>query len=1085
MSENKIFTVATSHLDTVWRWELPKTINEFLPDTLEKNFNLIERYPEYKINFEGAYRYELIEEYYPDAFEELKEHIKNGKWIPSGSQYENGDVNIPSPEAIIRNINYGNKCFEDKFGKNCKDIFLPDGFGFGWALPSIAKHCNLLGFATQKLGWGGAYERPFDLGIWRGVDSSEIYAVLNPLSYRNKINGDVRANVNVISKLADAGINGSLPWTEVFYGTGDWGGAPDDLSAKSVAYSVRKNKKDNNTKVISAASDEMFKELEKLPKSEKASLPIWNNELVMRSHGVGSYTSRTMSKRLNSKNEILADQTERACVAASLLTSYKYPSDNLDEAWKRVIAHQFHDDITGTSTMKQYNDSYNDYYLSLLQFKNEYEGAVGAIANELDTSWCEECAVIVHNPVAIKRKSGVEAHIKLKHNSKSVAVFDSKGKEVPSQVIRKQGKEFDIVFLADIDSTAFKVYDVRASDKKCPLKSDLQITEHTLENSKYRLILNKNGDIASIIDKELSKQILDKPIKLALHNNLGELNYPSWEIRKEDIESEPYLFANTPKFKILENGPARIALKVSRHAQSSKIEQVISLEAGAQFIKVDNFIDWQERRTLLKAQFPFACENEEASYDLGLGCIKRGNNQDNLYEVPAQKWADISGDEYGVSIFSDCKYGWDKPSNNTLRLTCIHTPAGAFTKDARQDLQDIGRNIFSFGVFSHKGDISSKTSQQSQFFSFPLVAFQTSSRRKGNLDSDFSLLKSSSNNVIIRAIKKAERDDDIVIRVNSSSVKEIKDAKISFFADILEANETYGSEEVIKKAKTDKNSLIFSLKPYEIKTFKLKLNCEKNTAKENFRKLELDFNAQGITSDSNKVNVILQGSGCSLPDELLKKSRTVQGITFRMPSSETLKNVLIAREQEIDIPKGTTKLYMLAASTIGDKDITIYTDNKEKHLTIHSMRENVFQWDMAGLSQSAKIKDAKIGLILSHTHHPEGNLANEKAYFFIYEIDVRNCKKLILPEENKVVILAMTAVKRFSNTYLATNLFDKVEGEYEFGSIPPIDKIIDKADFITIRAGKIQDQINGGKGQGFKRDNIITNIIRSYTKSEW
>ena len=90
-----------------------------------------------------------------------------------------------------------------------------------------------------------------------------------------------------------------------------------------------------------------------------------------------------------------------------------------------------------------------------------------------------------------------------------------------------------------------------------------------------------------------------------------------------------------------------------------------------------------------------------------------------------------------------------------------------------------------------------------------------------------------------------------------------------------------------------------------------------------------------------------------------------------------------------------------------------------------------------------------------------------------------------MPENNKVVILAMTGTKKFSNTYLATELIDKVDEKYSFGEIPPIDKIIDKADFITIRAGKIQDQIRGGKGKGFKRDNIITNIIRSYTKSEW
>ena len=60
MMKNRIYTVATSHLDTVWRWELPKTIDEFLPDTLKKNFALLEKFPHYRFNFEGAFRYELI-----------------------------------------------------------------------------------------------------------------------------------------------------------------------------------------------------------------------------------------------------------------------------------------------------------------------------------------------------------------------------------------------------------------------------------------------------------------------------------------------------------------------------------------------------------------------------------------------------------------------------------------------------------------------------------------------------------------------------------------------------------------------------------------------------------------------------------------------------------------------------------------------------------------------------------------------------------------------------------------------------------------------------------------------------------------
>lgn len=1087
MTENRVYAVATAHLDTVWRWDLAKTIEEFIPDTIEKNFELIEKYPNYRFNFEGAFRYRLIEEYYPEAFEQIKKYIDEGRWCLSGSAWENGDVNIPSPEALFRNFLYGNEYFEEKFGKRTTDIFLPDCFGFGKALPTIARHANLNGFSTQKLSWGGAYERPFDIGIWYGVDGSSVIASINPLSYRYKFSGDVRGDMGIINKIAENGTLYNLPWTMNLYGTGDWGGAPDDDSARAVNDGVIANKADKNTKIISASSDEIYNDIESLSDDEKAYLPRWDNELVMTSHGAGGYTSRCMSKRLNSQNEILADMCERACVVADALTSYKYPKGIIDTAWKRVIQHQFHDDIPGTSTMKVYNDSWNDYYVSLSQFKNEYEGATGAIANELDTSWCSECAVIVNNPVAAKRRGAVEAHVKLNHNAKYVKVLDENGKEVPSQVKSKNGKEFDVIFEAKAPSCGFRVYDVTASDKRCTLKSDLKVTEHSLENGRYRILFNKNGDIASIIDKKIKIQLLSKPIKLAMLHDLGALNYPSWEMRKEDIDAEPYCYANTPIFEIEENGPARIAVKVTRDLDYSKAVQIVSIDAGSDVIRVDNYIDWQSRRTLLKAQFPFTCVNKTATYDLGLGCIERGNNTENLYEVPAQKWADItdSSGNYGVSVFSDCKYGWDKPNDNTLRLTCIHTPAGAFTKDARQDLQDLGRNIFSFGIQAHKGGINGDIQINGEMFGKKMTAFQTSSRREGTLGSGFSTLNISTGGVLVRALKKSQDGKSLVIRVNEGLGKEHKKVSIKLFAPITQANEAFATEEIIKEAKVRDGELVFDIKPYQVKTFLVKIDAKRNKASENYKKIDLEYNAVGITKDEYKVNTILQGTGCSLPNELLSDSLTVRGITFKLPNADMNKNIFIPREQEIEIPKGSTKLYILAAAALGDKEITVMTDNKERRLKIFDMKEPVGRWDMAGLNQTAKVKDANIGIEFTHTHHPEGNIPDGKAYFFMYEIDVRNCKRLILPEENKVMILAMTAVKKFSNTRLVTPLIDIPNEDYEFGEIPPIDKIADKADFVTIRAGKIQDQVKGGKGKGFKRDNIITNIIRSYTKSEW
>ena len=181
-------------------------------------------------------------------------------------------------------------------------------------------------------------------------------------------------------------------------------------------------------------------------------------------------------------------------------------------------------------------------------------------------------------------------------------------------------------------------------------------------------------------------------------------------------------------------------------------------------------------------------------------------------------------------------------------------------------------------------------------------------------------------------------------------------------------------------------------------------------------------------------------------------------------------------------------MYFIAGSTCGEQDINISYDNKKVGFKIQPIDKPVSTWDMAAYNQVADVNDGMAyGYEFSHVHHPEGNVP-KKVQFYLYSLAILSDKRVTiqLPENNHVVILSMTAIKERSRGGLATKIYDTVSQKYDFyDDIPPIDKIIDKAEFISIRAGKIQDQINSGKGKGFKRDNIITNIIRSYTKSEW
>lgn len=1092
MDKKKAYVVATAHLDTVWRWNLAKTIDEFIPDTLTKNFDLIEKYPNYKFNFEGAKRYELIEEFYPKAFEIIKEYVKEGKWCISGTAYENGDVNIPSPEAIFRNLLLGNNYFKEKFNTSSNDVFLPDCFGFGWALPSIINHAGLKGFTTQKLSWGSAYGMPFDLGIWKGPDGKETFACLNARSYRYKFSGDIRADISVIDRIADNYSKAKLPWANHLYGTGDWGGSPTEESVKAVEESIANNNDD--FEVISASSDQVFLDMEKLSSRDKKVLPVWDNELLMTSHGAGAYTSRAMSKRLNRACERIADYAEKACAFSASIGAYTYPKGNLNQAWKRVIEHQFHDDITGTSIMDVYNTAWSDYYLSISQFSTEYVGASKMIINELDTAWTDSksIVIVVNNPTQYKVKRVVEAQVRTTRNCSYISVTDKEGNVIPSQIISKRGKQLTVLLQVEIEPFGYKVYEIKKADSPYPSSKKVFATNHSLENGKYKLIFNKNGDIAYLYDKHLGRQIIDSPIKMALLHDTGSLAYPSWEITKEDIDKPPYCYANTPEFTVIENGPVRATIKVVREAEYSVITQIVSLSADSEYVEVKNIVDWKTRRTMLKATFPVAAHNEKATYDLGLGVIERGTNTDRLYEVPAQKWADITdkSGEFGVSIFSDSKYGWDKPNDHTLRLTCIHTPTGAFTKETRQDLQDIGRNVFSFAIYSHKGGFENGTQKYSEVFANPYLSITTDYRNKRSLGDSVSFCSVSNDNVLVRAIKMCEDDDAFIIRVNEAVGKEQRNVSLKLLSEIGSAQLVTALEGPIKDLNVTKGKLRFNMKPFEIKTFKIKYKEKAPLIpSERYETIDLPYNAQGFTTDDNMRHVILQGGGFSLPRELINESCYIGGIRYKFQIDPSNKNdVLVCRGQEIKLPP-CTRVYFIAGSTCGEQEIHITTGKKKIPFSIKPIDSPVSKWDMAAFNQVADINENEaLGYEFTHVHHPEGNVAR-KVQFFLYSLAVNNengGESIILPENNRVVILSMTSIKERSKGGLATKIYDTVPQNYDFyEDIPPIDKVIDKADFVTIRAGKIQDQINSGKGKGFKRDNIVTSIIRSYTKSEW
>ena len=1019
--EKRIYTCATAHLDTIWNWDFEHTVTNCLFNTLVGNFELFEKYKDYKFNFEGSYRYELFEEYYPEYFETLKKYIKEGRWNVTGSAYENGDVNVPSPEALFRNILYGNGYFRKKFGKVSKEIYLPDCFGFGYALPSIIRHGNLLGFTTQKLTWGSAYGTPFDVGKWYGVDGSYCFACVNPGSYTSTYIR-VREKKDNKAKLNENEAKYGLPWTFSFHGVGDQGGCPTKLSVAVMQREIDKNNK-NDVKVISARSDEIYDDLNALSDEQKDKLPTWNNELVMTAHAVGGYTSRAIGKRWNRRCEELADVTERAAVLGTVLGNMEYPAKTLEKSWKRAIAHQFHDDIPGTSVQRGYQRSWNDYVLSMNQLENEYTHSVGAVAAAMDTSWVKGTAVVVNNSLEQDRSDVVT--VALPVSSDYVRVLDKKGKSVPCQLIRREGDKAVIAIYCQMKSLGYKVLDVQASDKAEDLDTDLKVTDSTVENGRYFVAVDSNGDICSIIDKKYGRDLIKKSIRHQLIKYEGSSAWPAWELNYDDIAANITEFPTFKSKRILYAGPVTAAIEVTQEHGGSVFKSVIVLDRGSEYVKVYNEIEWWEREKLLKDRFTLSVSNEKATYDLGLGAIVRGNNTEKLYEVPAQKWADITEKGFGVSVISDCKYGWDKPANNTLRMTVIHTPKGNYKNDSMQSLMEIGLNRYGYAIHSHADDIAS-TQKYARQFNQPLSAVVTDIH-KGKLGAENSFGSINKGNVILRAMKKAEDSDEIIVRFNEGANTDTADIAFTLGAGIESAREVFASEETVGEAKVEDGKLIFDLSAYGIRSFALKLKAiSVKPAVNEQTQLKLPVNFEIFTANRKPIRQVIRNyKEAYIPKEINPGTITFKGIDFTLDESKAV----MCAKQGISLGKKYDKVYLLAFSMNKDKKVSLLLDGKEVKMTIHSTFDRIGTWDLVDLKESASIKECNLAWEFTHAHNENGaDIVAKQMYVFAYELDAKDIATLTFPDDDSIVILAATGVKGGIVSALAYPMYDRVSG---------------------------------------------------------
>jgi alpha-mannosidase len=691
--------------------------------------------------------------------------------------------------------------------------------------------------------WGGWFATPFPIGKWYGVDSSYVIASLKPGSYNGPM--EIRTTDGDWLK-AHSGTPGV--WATCDYiGTGDVGGGPSAGNVSAMITRVRANAS-NTVKVYCSAVDQIYRDL---TPAMQASLPAYTGELLMTTHGTGCYTSWAKMKYKNRKNEQRAMLAEFADVSANWLTNgtFAYPQDTIWHAWWRVIDCQFHDVLTGTSiptayslySLPQEDSSYNDFTYAM-NLGNDVM-ANGA-ARQLTTTVSESGSVplVLVNALARSRCDVVEATVNFGTAAPAgVKVFDPDGIEVPAQILSAAGQNVTIAFVGRSPSASYSVYEVKPVTVANPANPALKIaaaaTGSSLENDFYQVAVNANGDISGILDKKTNKQLLSAPSRFELRTDQGT-SFPAWEVRYADVSAAPSGYVDqTVAMSVQENGPARVSLKVVRTKNGSTFTQYITLGADSSGSRIDvrNTVNWLTTGTLLKVSFPMTCANPLATWDLGIGTIQRGNmfydagTQKGLYEVPGQQWADMTSTDgtYGMSILNDCKYGWNKPSDGVLNLTLLHSPAGGgynYQGD-QSSVAVIGVHSFTYSVYGHAGTWRNGTIDQGERLNQPVFTYQPSAGGPGKIGKTISFVRTSTPQVSVMAIKKAEKSANYIIRVRETQGAAVSGVKLTFpsSTSIVAATEVNGQEELKGPATFAGSDLTFNLTKYQPKTFSVQL----------------------------------------------------------------------------------------------------------------------------------------------------------------------------------------------------------------------------------------------------------------------
>lgn len=779
-----IHLVCNAHLDPVWLWRWPEGAAEAI-STFRVACEFCESNKGFVFCHNEAVLYEWVEEYEPSLFERIQKLAKTGQWHVMGGWFLQPDCNMPSGESFIRQALYGLNYFQKKLQVRPRVAINFDSFGHSRGLVQILKGCGYEGYLFCRPDQADLKLKDHHFR-WVGFDGSEILAC-RALGHYLTNRGTARAKVENIIKQTHHQSE------VVLWGIGNHGGGP---SREDLADITQLIKERPDTSIVHSTPEAFFDSIkntaDSLPKVERDLNP-W---------AVGCYTSQIRIKQKHRELENALYRAEKMCTTAASQGLMEYPRIQLTQAMRALLFGEFHDILPGTAIPAAESDSLDQFGFGLELLSQVQTRAFFALSSGQKTAKEGEIPVLVYNPHPFKVRKVIDCEFQLADQNWTGTWTDIKvysGRKALATQVEKEASNLNldwrkrVIFEAELQPSTMNRFDCKLLELESKPVPTVSSSKNHLEFSNGRMsvkISKRTGLIDSyhVDGREIVKPNAFCPVVMfdnadpwtmrgdRFNKVIGKFRKATQEQTARWCGSDN---SHLDAVRVIEDGDVRTVIEsVLQYNNSMIVMQYALPKQGTEF-SLNVRVFWAEKDNVLKLAIPVMGEKHEFIGQTAFG-VQEFDTAGQ--ESVSQKWQAVKeiSNDWVLSCIDDGIYGSDF-KNGQLRLTLLKS--SAYSGHPINDLPIIPQDRFvpridqgerTYTFHFNAGNVDKRLAnidrealvhnEQPVALSF----FPHFDPSKPKAEQGITL---SGKAVIISAVKLAENNNDMIVRLHNPTSK--------------------------------------------------------------------------------------------------------------------------------------------------------------------------------------------------------------------------------------------------------------------------------------------------------------------------